>query len=104
VDVPAGQFDTVITGTVPADENATAQPAGASTCIGTVKLTTPLVVDVALVCASVSAGAAQNKANRKLRLLDMVRSSSIPSIGVLIRPNRLPRPRSSRQKLLLARD
>src|SRR5258708_3046040 len=91
VDVPAGQFDTVIIGTVPADENATAQPAGASPCIGTVKLTTPLVVDVGVSCASISAGVAQIKANRKLSLLDMVVAFSIPSIRVLIRLDRLPR-------------
>lgn len=79
MEAPAGQFDTVITGTVPADEKATAQPAGASTCIGTVKLTTPVVVDVALSCASVSAGTAHNKANRKLSLVDIGGPSSIPS-------------------------
>jgi hypothetical protein len=90
VDVPAGQFDTVIIGTVPADENATAPPAGASTCIGTVKLITPLVVDVALSCASISAGVAQIKANRKLSLLDMIIAFRIPSIRVLIRLDRLP--------------
>jgi hypothetical protein len=66
----AGQFDTVITGTVPADENATAQPGGATTCMGTVRLTTPLVVDGALVCAS--AGTAQSSAKRMLSFFVIV--------------------------------
>jgi len=48
----AGQFDTVITGTVPAEEKVTAQPGGARACLGTARLTTPLIVDVVLVCAS----------------------------------------------------
>jgi hypothetical protein len=48
----AGQFATAITGTVPADENATAQPEGVTTCSGTVTSTTPGVVEVVLVCAS----------------------------------------------------
>jgi hypothetical protein len=103
VDVPAGQFDRVIIGTVPADENATAQPAGASTCIGSVKLTTPLVVDVALSCASISAGVAQIKANRKLSLLDMVVAFTIPSIRVLIRLDRLPRQKLALEAILGSR-
>jgi hypothetical protein len=58
----------VITGTVPADENATAQPAGAKTCSGIVTVTAPavvLVVPVGVgVCASASTGATQSKASK----------------------------------------
>ena len=50
-----GQPEIVITGTVPADEKPTVQPAGATTCIGTVTFTTPLSVVVVLVCASAGA-------------------------------------------------
>jgi hypothetical protein len=71
VDAPTGQFDTVITGTVAADQ-ARAQPAVAGLCIGTAKLTTPLVADVALLCPSVNAGVVQAQAIRKRSFLDMV--------------------------------
>jgi len=48
----SGQFATVITGMVPAEENATVQPTGATTCSGTVTLTTPGVVEVVVVWAN----------------------------------------------------
>jgi hypothetical protein len=62
------QPDTVIMGTVPAEENATAQPAGAKTCSGTVTVTAPavvLAVPVGVgVCASAGTGAIQSKASK----------------------------------------
>ena len=65
----AGQFATVITGTVPAEENETSQPAGATTCTGSVTVTTPLVAGGALVCART--GVAQSNANKTLSFLLM---------------------------------
>src|SRR5271163_719921 len=75
----AAQPDTVITGTVPADENATAQPAGAKTCSGTVTVTVPAVVVVVPVgvcvvlgvCASASTGAMQSKASKSFPFLSI---------------------------------
>jgi hypothetical protein len=73
-----GQPDTVITGTVPEDENATAHPAGADICKGMVTLTTPGVVavvvgaDAGLVCATT--GAAQSKASKNVGLLFIIGS------------------------------
>ena len=53
--VVAGQFETEITGTVPADEKFIAHPANAMSCGGTVTFTTPAVVDVAGGVAAVGA-------------------------------------------------
>jgi Ni,Fe-hydrogenase I small subunit len=54
----------VITGTVPADENSTAQPAGAKTCSGKVTETAPAVVVVVPVGVCASAGATQSKVSK----------------------------------------
>jgi hypothetical protein len=82
-----GHPETVMTGTEPAEENATAHPGGAATCKGMVTLTMPgVVLDVAAgagVCAT--AGAALNNTNKILSFLIMVVPLYYPLVGKTFR-------------------
>jgi hypothetical protein len=99
----AAQPDTVITGTVPADENATAQPAGAKTCSGTVTVIAPAVVVVVPVgvCASAATGATQSKASKILPFLFIgslfyyIYSNDIFSCGIAPRQKKTGRRRGA---------